>query len=144
LDPDLTVVEAPTSDLEAVSKPYLTRIDEKVAAGKISAQDAARMRATIQGMNRRVRAGIESGEFTLEDVKPRMEGTFKGVFKPSGEGSAEGAEVASDLLRARLAAEGRRLKAAVDAGKMTDEEAVAEYKQFEQRMRRRMGGSEGR
>jgi beta-lactamase regulating signal transducer with metallopeptidase domain len=144
LDPDLTVVEAPTSDLEAVSKPYLTRIDEMVASGKTSAQDAARMRATIQGMNDRVRAGIESGEFTLEDVKPRMEGTFKGVFSPLAEGSAEGAEAASDPLRARLAAEGERLKAAVDAGKMTEEEAVAEYKQFEQRMRLRMGGSEGR
>jgi len=144
LQPDLTVVEAPASDLEAMAKPYLARIDAGVASGKISPEDAARMRAAIQGMNDRVRVGIESGEFTLEDVKPRMEYTFKGVFKPSGEDSGDGSEAPSDPTQARLVAARRRLGAAVKAGEMTAGEAKAEYERMAEGMRRRPGDGEGR
>ncbi len=114
------------------------------AKGKSQADEKATA-ARYEALETRIKAAVESGRLTEEEGKARLrqakermaEGAKKG---PASEGAKGDQPVGDkpkrdqDALRARYAEYEKRLKAAVDKGEMTADEAATKLKEARQRM----------
>ncbi|MDG1983917.1 MAG: M56 family metallopeptidase [Planctomycetota bacterium] len=114
------------------------------AKGKSQADEKATA-ARYEALETRIKAAVESGRLTEEEGKARLrqakermaEGAKKGPASEGAKGDQPGGDKPKrdqDALRARYAEYEKRLKAAVDKGEMTADEAATKLKEARQRM----------
>ena len=114
------------------------------AKGKAQADEKATA-ARYEALETRIKAAVDSGRLTEEEGKARLrqakermsEGAKKGPASEGAKGDQPGGDkpkLDQDALRARYAEYEKRLKAAVDKGEMTADEAASKLKEARKRM----------